>query len=87
MAVEYSKIGDNVGIDRISELLGGDAELLLNHVSKTIPKESLHLPGPDFVDRVVAQSDRSPRVLRSLQTIFGTGRLANTASVAWVRRC
>jgi len=47
MAVEYSKIGDNVGIDRISELLGGDAELLLNHVSKTIPKESLHLPGPD----------------------------------------
>jgi len=82
MAVEYSKIGDNVGIDRISELLGGDAELLLNHVSKTIPKESLHLPGPDFVDRVVAQSDRSPRVLRSLQTIFGTGRLANTGYVS-----
>jgi class I fructose-bisphosphate aldolase len=82
MAVEYSKIGDNVGIDRIGELLGGDADSLLNHVSKTIPKESLHLPGPDFVDRVVAQSDRSPRVLRSLQTIFGTGRLANTGYVS-----
>src|SRR3954463_9973490 len=78
MAVEYSKIGAGVGMDKIQELLGGDAEKLLNHITKTIPKENLYLPGPEFVDRVIAQSDRSPRVLRSLQTIFGTGRLAGT---------
>ena len=82
MAVEYSKIGSGVGPDRIQELLGSDAESLLNHVSKTIPKENLYLPSPDFVDKVVAQSDRTPRVLRSLQTIFGTGRLANTGYVS-----
>src|SRR4051794_19608349 len=82
MAVEYSKIGGGVGVDKISELLGGDADGLLGHVSRTIPKENLYLPGPDFVDRVVAQSDRNPRVLRSLQTIFGNGRLANSGYVS-----
>ena len=82
MAVEYSKIRGGVGPDRIQELLGSEAEALLNHVSKTIPKESLHIPGPDFIDRVVAQSDRTPRVLRSLQSIFGHGRLANTGYVS-----
>ena len=82
MAVEYSKIGGGFGPDRIRELLGTDSDSLLNHVSKTIPKESLHLPGPDFVDRVVSQSDRSPRVLRSLQAIFGNGRLAGTGYVS-----
>jgi fructose-bisphosphate aldolase, class I len=60
------------------KLLGPDAHLLLDHVCRTIPKERLHLPGPDFVDRVVAMSDRSPRVLRSLSHIFGHGRLAGT---------
>jgi class I fructose-bisphosphate aldolase len=64
--------------DRIVELLGDDAPYLLNHVSKTIPKESLHLPGPDFIDRVWLSTDRSPQVLRSMQTLYGTGRLANT---------
>lgn len=82
MAVEYSKIRGGVGPDRIQELLGNEAEALLKHVSKTIPKESLHVPGPDFIDRVVAQSDRTPRVLRSLQSIFGHGRLANTGYVS-----
>jgi class I fructose-bisphosphate aldolase len=82
MAVEYSKIGGGVSVDKISELLGGDADGLLSHVTKTIPKENLHLPGPDFVDRVSAQSDRNPRVLRSLQTIFENGRLANTGYVS-----
>ena len=60
------------------ELLGAKADSLLGHVCKTIPKESLHLPGPDFVDRVFAASDRNPRVLVNLQRMFGTGRLANT---------
>ena len=63
---------------RVAELLGDQAEYLLDHKSTTIPKETLHLPGPDFVDRVWAASDRSPRVLRSIQEIFNTGRLAGT---------
>ncbi len=62
----------------IATLLGADAENLLGHVCRGIPKESLHLPGPDFVDRVVAASDRKPPVLRSLQALFGAGRLAGT---------
>lgn len=67
-----------VDFNKIQELLGVDAEPLLNHVSKTIPKETLHLPGWDFVDRVSSQSDRNPNVLRSLQTLFDNGRLAKT---------
>jgi class I fructose-bisphosphate aldolase len=62
----------------ISELLGAEADGLLSHVCKTIPKDSLHLPGPDFVDRIFAPSDRNPRVLCNLQRLFGTGRLANS---------
>ncbi len=69
MAVDFSKI---------QELLGADAESLLKHVSKTIPKETLHLPGWDFVDRVSSQTDRNPNVLRSLQTLFDNGRLSKT---------
>jgi class I fructose-bisphosphate aldolase len=59
-------------------LLGADAKSLLDHQCKTIPKESIHLPGPDFVDRVFIQTDRKPQVLRSLQQLFNTGRLAGT---------
>ncbi len=62
----------------IKRLLGADADNLLGHVCKTIPKESLHLPGPDMVDRVFAVSDRTPPVLRSLQQMFSHGRLAGT---------
>ena len=62
----------------IVTLLGADADNLLGHVCRGIPKESLHLPGPDFVDRVVAASDRKLPVLRSLQSLFGAGRLAGT---------
>ncbi|HYZ03181.1 MAG TPA: class I fructose-bisphosphate aldolase [Candidatus Binatia bacterium] len=63
---------------KIEEVLGDAARDLLDHKSTTIPKEQLHLPGPDFVDRIWAKSDRNPRVLRSLQTLFDTGRLAGT---------
>jgi class I fructose-bisphosphate aldolase len=66
----------------IEALLGAEAAALLTHVCKGIPKESLHLPGPDFVDRVVAQSDRSPAVMRSLQQLFDHGRLAGTGYVS-----
>jgi class I fructose-bisphosphate aldolase len=63
---------------KISELLGDKADFLLNHQSKTILKDQLHLPGPDFVDRIWIGSDRNPQVLRNLQLMFSTGRLANT---------
>jgi class I fructose-bisphosphate aldolase len=63
---------------KIRELLGDDAGTLLEHTCSTIPKEDLQLPGGDFVDRVWTQSDRNPNVLRSLQSLYGTGRLAGT---------
>jgi len=69
------------GIDRIESILG-DEKALLAHQCKTIPKDTLHLPGPDFVDRVFALSDRSPRVLRSLQSLFDEGRLGATGYVS-----
>ena len=68
----------SVDLSRIQELLGDEAETLLNHVSKTIAKEDLHLPGADFVDRVWMDSDRTPAVLRSLQTLADHGRLSGT---------
>ena len=64
--------------DKVAELLGKDAESLLNHKSKTIPKESLQLPNPKYVDQVFTYSDRNVQVMRSLGQLFGTGRLANT---------
>lgn len=61
----------------IADWLGEEADSLLNYEPK-VSKTSLHLPGPDWVDRVFAHSDRNPQVLRSLQQLYGTGRLANT---------
>jgi class I fructose-bisphosphate aldolase len=69
-------------IGRIQEILAADAEKLLSHQCKTIPKESLHLPGPDFVDRVLVGSDRPARVLVNLQQLFDSGRLAGTGYVS-----
>src|SRR3989338_8814475 len=62
----------------IQKLLGGEAESLLKHQCKTVAQEKLHLPGPDWVDRIYSMTDRNLRTLRSLQTIFGQGRLAQT---------
>ncbi len=64
-------------IEKIERLLGGESENLLGYKAK-FPADQLHLPGPDFVDRVVAPSDRSPAVMRNLQLLFNTGRLAGT---------
>src|SRR6056297_3605070 len=64
--------------DEIVTLLGDDAAYILGHKSSTIPADMLHLPGPDFVDRIVAGSDRPTSVMRSLQTIFDHGRLGGT---------
>ncbi|GIW62775.1 MAG: fructose-bisphosphate aldolase [Patescibacteria group bacterium] len=63
---------------KIESYLGEETESLLNHTCKTIPKENLTLPNPNFVDEVFSLSDRSPRVLVNLQRIFGNGRLKNT---------
>ena len=76
MSTEMKRSGAT--IDRIEELLGKDARELLDHKAQTIPKEQIYLPGPDFVDRVVSQSDRPPTVLRSLQALISHGRLADT---------
>ncbi len=64
--------------NKITELLGKDAESLLTHKSKTISKSQLHLPGPDFVDRIFSQSNRSTQTIRSLQTLFDHGRLGGS---------
>lgn len=64
--------------DKIVKLLDSQADGLLNHQCTTIPKEQLHLPGPDFVDRIFKDTNRSNQVLRNLQSLYGTGRLANT---------
>ncbi len=66
----------------IEQYLGNAADTLLAFSNPRIPKEQLHLPGPDFVDRVFAQSNRSARVLINLQRIFGQGRLSGTGYVS-----
>jgi class I fructose-bisphosphate aldolase len=75
MATELKRSGT---MDRIEELLGSDAHKLLDHTTQTITKDHIQLPGPDFVDRVWSISDRSPAILRSLQSLFDNGRLAGT---------
>ncbi len=62
----------------IEKILGKDADFLLEHKCKTIPKDMLHLPGPDFVDRVVSLTGRPNAVLRNLEAVFNHGRLAGT---------
>src|ERR1700737_47647 len=65
-------------LGKLEEMLGEDARSLLEHKCETVPKAQLHLPGPDFVDRVWKDSDRPTRVLRSLQSLFEHGRLSGT---------
>jgi fructose-bisphosphate aldolase, class I len=67
---------------RIKELLGDKADYFLGHQSKTVSKDQLHLPGPDFVDRVWLNSDRAVPVLRSLQALLDHGRLRGTGYVS-----
>src|SRR6188768_1926952 len=65
----------------IKDILGSDASLL-DHKCTTIAKEDLHLPGPDFVDRIWRDSDRSSQVLRNMQAIYSSGRLKGTGYVS-----
>ena len=71
-----------LSLSDIADILGDEAQDLLEHRCEGIPASSLHLPGPDFVTRVWAQSDRSPQVLRNLQAILNHGRLAGTGYVS-----
>ncbi|MFN2322112.1 MAG: class I fructose-bisphosphate aldolase, partial [Trueperaceae bacterium] len=66
----------------IQEVLANQAEYLLGHSCGTIPRAQLHLPGPDFIDRVTSKTDRSPAVLRNLQSLYDHGRLAGTGYVS-----
>ena len=62
----------------IDKILGKEASYLLDHKCNTVKKEHLHLPGPDYVDRVMTTSDRNPVVLRNMQTLFDHGRMGGT---------
>lgn len=72
----------NSNMKKIEELLADKSEFLLNHVSGTIDKKNIHAPGPNFVDRIFADSNRSNQVLRSIQTIYNHGRLAGSGYVS-----
>lgn len=67
-----------MSISKIQELLGNDADALLNHTCTTIPKENIHLPGPDFVSRLFTDTNRSNQVMRSLEALYSHGRLGGT---------
>src|ERR1035437_7054327 len=63
---------------KIENLLGANADSLLNHTCKTISKDLIHQPGADIVDRIFTNTNRTPQVLRSMQQLYNTGRLAGT---------
>lgn len=71
-----------MSLSKITSLLEDKAEYLLNHISGTVDKQSLHAPGPDFIDRIFANSNRNNQVMRSLQAIYGSGRLAGSGYVS-----
>jgi class I fructose-bisphosphate aldolase len=82
MSILHAKPKGN-DINGITKLLGDEqAKYLLDHKSKTVSRNLLNLPGPDFIDRVWIVSDRSPNVLKSLQTLFDHGRLGGTGYVS-----
>ena len=68
----------------INELLGSEAKDLLEYRAK-VPRDTLHVPGPDFIDRVFVYTDRSARVLQSIASIFNHGRLAGTGYLSMTR--
>ncbi len=78
MTIENS----NIMSFNIENILGKEANYLLDHKCSTVKKEHLHLPGPDFVDRVMTTSDRNPVVLRNMQTLFNNGRMGGTGYVS-----
>lgn len=75
-------MADSMTLSQIEELLGDDAGELLGHSCKTIDASQIHLPGPDFTDRIFMETDRNPQVLRNLQQLWGNGRLAGSGYVS-----
>ena len=71
-----------MSVANLESLLGSEAQSLLEHQCQTVSKDQLHLPGPDFVDRIMLGSDRSPAVMRNMQLLFNTGRMAGTGYVS-----
>lgn len=71
-----------MSLQKITELLGKDADSLLNHTCKTISKDVIHVPGPDFVDRIFLSTNRSNQVIKSIQSIYNHGRLSGTGYVS-----
>lgn len=69
----------------ITQLLGKDAESLLQHRCITIPSDQLYLPGADYVDRVMVDNNRPPAVLRNMQTLYNTGRPGEPATFPFCR--
>jgi fructose-bisphosphate aldolase, class I len=69
-------------INQIQDMLQAEGDYLLNHTSKTVTRDKLHLPGPDFVERIWVESDRTPPVLRNMQSLFDHGRLGGTGYVS-----
>src|SRR2546421_103610 len=69
-------------IKQVEDLLGSNAQSLLGYTARGFARESLHLPGPDFVDRIVSATDRPPAVLRNFQLLLDRGRLAGTGYVS-----
>jgi len=69
---------NTITVNIILNYLGDESDYLLNHKCEKISKEELHLPGPDFIDRIFIASDRSNQVLRNLKSIFNNGRLSGT---------
>mgnify|MGYP006271756535 CR=1 FL=1 len=65
----------------VTSLLGAEAGALLGHTCAGIPRNTLTLPGPDFIERVMVPSDRNPTVLRNLGSLYGTGRLAGSGVI------
>jgi fructose-bisphosphate aldolase, class I len=75
-------IKENTMPNSIRDLLGSDADDLLNYKARGFDKSTLHLPGPDFVDRIISSNDRKPAVLRNFQMILDHGRLGKTGYVS-----
>ena len=73
-----------MAVSEISELLGPGAQGLLNHECKTIGKDLLHLPGPDFIDRIFSSTNRPNQVLVNLNQLYNHGRLSGTGYLSIV---
>ncbi len=72
----------SISLDKIGKLLGDEADSLLNHKCETVSKDQLHLPGPDFVDRIMAHSDRNNNVLGNMQWMLNHGRLGGSGYIS-----